>query len=316
MDIPAQLTALHAKIIGRLLEPERVPWKAYLSSWLAMPLTAEQRMTAPAQSQHLQRLGRGYPSPAFPIRASRPCGASWIAWRHSGSCTPTGWSAQSRCPTRRSWGSPCSTAGRSQPRAWEHWARQGRTTVEHLRDLLRSGAAQPAQQQEMALLLDAMPAYWEAHIYGPSPQPTHLASADPADRRVFCPAADGQLTHLHTASSTAALLPLGQPAQPMEGQDLPADLRPVLVMKWDPTRPWHPSHSATQHQVLALGPKVMDPRSWGFLSAPAHEYVVRASASCLRALPHPGSQARRCQPHQAHHRLVPTHAMAKQLPLS
>ena len=32
--------------------------------------------------------------------------------------------------------------------------------MEHLRDLLRSGAAQPAQQQEMALLLDALPAAW------------------------------------------------------------------------------------------------------------------------------------------------------------
>ena len=84
----------------------------------------------------------------------------------------------------------------------------------------------------MALLLDAMSAPWAAHIYGPSPQPTHLASANPADRRVFCPAADGQLPHAYTASSTAALLPLGQPAQPMEAQDLPANLRPVLVIEW------------------------------------------------------------------------------------
>ena len=52
-----------------------------------------------------------------------------------------------------------------------------------------------------------------------------------------------------------ALLPLGQPAQPMEAQDLPADLRPVLVIKWDPTRPWHPSHSATQHQVRLWAPR-------------------------------------------------------------
>ena len=116
--------------------------------------------------------------------------------------------------------------------------------MEHLRDLLRSGAAQPAQQQEMVLLLDAMPAPWGAHIYGSSPQPTHLGSADPADRRVLCPAANGQLTHLYTASSTAALLPLGQPAQPVEAQDLPADPRPVLVMKWDPTRAQPLSHPA------------------------------------------------------------------------
>ena len=164
--------------------------------------------------------------------------------------------------------------------------------MEHLRDLLRSGAAQPAQQQEMALLLDAMPAAWAAHIHGPSPQPTHLASADPADRRIFCPGPDGHLTHTYTASSTAALLAVEQLPQPMLGQDLPADLRPVLVIQWDPTRPWHPRHSAGQHQVPALGPHLVgawpdgtvDPRSWGFSSVPAHEYVVRDSASRLRAL--------------------------------
>ena len=144
----------------------------------------------------------------------------------------------------------------------------------------------------MALLLDAMPAAWAAHIHGPSPQPTHLASADPADRRIFCPGPDGHLTHTYTASSTAALLAVEQLPQPIMGQDLPADLRPVLVIQWDPTRPWHPRHSAGQHQVPALGPHLVgawsdgtvDPRSWGFSSVPAHEYVVRDSASRLRAL--------------------------------
>ena len=65
MDIPAQLTALQAKIVGRLLEPERVPWKAYFSGWLAMPLTAEQRAAVPAQSQHLWQLGTGLPFSSF-----------------------------------------------------------------------------------------------------------------------------------------------------------------------------------------------------------------------------------------------------------
>ena len=65
MDISAQLTALQAKIIGRLLMPERVPWKAYFSGWLAMPLTAERRAAFPAQSQHLRQLGTGLPSSSF-----------------------------------------------------------------------------------------------------------------------------------------------------------------------------------------------------------------------------------------------------------
>ena len=111
----------------------------------------------------------------------------------------------------------------------------------------------------MALLLDAMPALWAPTIYGPSTQPTHLASAHPADLRVFCPAADGQLTHAYTAYSTAALLPLGQPAQPMEAQDLPADPRPVLVI--DP-------HQAMASQPLshpAPGTSSGPPPCWGLV---------------------------------------------------
>jgi hypothetical protein len=59
--------------------------------------------------------------------------------------------------------------------------------MKHLRDLLLSRASQLAQQQEMAFLADARLAPWAAHIFGPRPQPTYLASTDPADRRVFCP---------------------------------------------------------------------------------------------------------------------------------
>ena len=308
VDIPAQLTALQAKIIGRLLEPERVPWKAYFSGWLAMPLTAEQRAAVPGQSQHLWQLGTGLPFSSFPsqsIQAPRRVAAYLEAFRQ---LHPHRLVSPEAMPFQEVMGQPLFHSRQithlGQPIAWEHWARQGRTTVEqkqkkkkkktveHLRDLLRSGAAQPAQQQEMALLLDAMPAAWAAHIHGPSPQPTHLASADPADRRIFCPGPDGHLTHTYTASSTAALLAVEQLPQPMLGQDLPADLRPVLVIQWDPTRPWHPRHSAGQHQVPALGPHLVgawpdgtvDPRSWGFSSVPAHEYVVRDSASRLRAL--------------------------------
>ena len=57
VDIPAQLTALQAKIIGRLLEPQRVPWTAYFSGWLAMPLTAEQRAAVPAHFSALVAAG-------------------------------------------------------------------------------------------------------------------------------------------------------------------------------------------------------------------------------------------------------------------
>jgi hypothetical protein len=76
VDIPAQLTALQANINGRLLEPERVPWKAYFSSWLAMPLTAEQRIIAQQSSIICGSWAGDYPSPVSPFTVSRPRGVS------------------------------------------------------------------------------------------------------------------------------------------------------------------------------------------------------------------------------------------------
>ena len=83
------------------------------------------------------------------------------------------------------------------PISWEAWARHGRVRLQHLRDLIVSGASQTqaALQQEVALLLGIMPSSWAAHVCGPSPRPAHMASADPDDSRVFCPDAEGQLIH-------------------------------------------------------------------------------------------------------------------------
>ena len=201
------------------------------------------------------------------------------------------------------------------------WARQGRVRLQHLRDIILSGAplTQPALQQEVTLLLDSMPASWAAHICGPSPQPTPMASAAPGDSRVFCQDAEGQLIHTYTVTPTAALLPA--PPQP----EAPADLRPVLVMDWYPTRPWHPRHMGPQahavdaaaapaqpqpqpesahgpHLVGAWSAGITDPRSWGFGSEPSPRVCGKDTS---RRLAHAGTRhrgpARRCQLHAASH---------------
>ena len=68
MDIRAQLTALQAKIIGRLLEPEHQAWKAFFDSWLSMALTAEQILSTPPQQQPIWQLGRYLPFSSFSTR--------------------------------------------------------------------------------------------------------------------------------------------------------------------------------------------------------------------------------------------------------
>ena len=162
------------------------------------------------------------------------------------------------------------------PIAWEAWARQGRLRLQHLRDIILSGTTQtqPALQQEVTLLLDSMPASWAAHVCGPAPQPTHLVSAAAGDSRVFCPDAEGQLIHTYTVTPTAAL----QPALPLPEA---ADLRPVLVMDWDPTRPWHPPSwrrrrgSGTASASATAGPQ--DSPRWCLVSWRHRPQILAAS---------------------------------------
>ena len=175
-------------------------------------------------------------------------------------------------------------------------------------------------QQEVTLLLDSMPASWAAHVCGPAPQPTHLVSAAAGDSRVFCPDADGQLIHTYTVTPTAALQPALPLPEASQQPPLPADLRPVLVMDWDPTRPWHPRHMhepATQTRFrhsLSLShswPSALTSLVPGQLASSTPD--LGASAACPRvcrqdagqplaqAATHYCRPARRCQLHAASH---------------
>jgi hypothetical protein len=129
-DIPAQLTALQAKIIRRLLETVRVPWRqAYFSIRLAIPHTAEQRITAPAQSLHLCQLGKGLPISSFPtqsIQAPQRVVACLEAFRQ---LHPHRLVSAEQMPHQEVMRQPLFHSSQithlGEPIAREHWARQG-----------------------------------------------------------------------------------------------------------------------------------------------------------------------------------------------
>ena len=183
VDIRAQLTALQAKIIGRLLEPEHIAWKAFLDSWLSMPLTAGQILSTPPQQQPIWQLGRYLPFSSFSTRfidAPARVTAYIDAFRQ---LHPHRLVAVEDLPHQEVMSQPLFHNWQIQhmgtPISWEAWARQGRVRLQHLRDIILSGTArtQPALQQEVTLLLDSMPASWAAHVCGPAPQPTHATAA-------------------------------------------------------------------------------------------------------------------------------------------
>ena len=135
-----------------------------------------------------------------------------------------------------------------RPISWETWARQGTVRLQHLRDIILSGAplTQPALQQEVTLLLDSMPASWAVQTYAQSWDPTR-----PWHPRHMRPQA-------HAVDAAAA------PAQPQP----------------------QPESAHSPHLVGAWSAGIIDPTSWGFGSEPAHEYVVRTSQPLAHAATH------------------------------
>jgi hypothetical protein len=140
-----------------------------------MPLTAEQRLSTPSQQQHLWQLGRYLPFSSFSTRsidAPRRVVAYIDAFRQ---LHPHRLVAVDDLPYQEVMSQPLFHSWQIQhmgdPISWEAWARQGRVRLQHLRDLILSGAHQTqlALQQKVALLLASMPPSWAAHVCGPSP---------------------------------------------------------------------------------------------------------------------------------------------------
>ena len=60
VDVSAQIMALQAKVLGRLLEPEQLAWKAFFDFWLhrsAAWLAAQAPASLSARHQHIWQLG-------------------------------------------------------------------------------------------------------------------------------------------------------------------------------------------------------------------------------------------------------------------
>ncbi|BDA51426.1 probable LINE-1 retrotransposable element ORF2 protein [Coccomyxa sp. Obi] len=231
VDLRAQILALQAKVVSRLLEPEQLAWKAFFDFWLYRT-TAWQTAQEPrpaAHHQHIWQLGRFLPFSAFdaqrmqaplrvrqyvyayqklqPHRLSQPDSLEY----HEVMCEPLFFNRQVRDAT-------------GQPIALEAWARQGLVRVSDLRTLVHSPPPTVAAlQSHIQLLLAALPEQWRMFVHGPPSAAQWLASP---------------------ASSSGALVPVPAGSQ----QPLPATAQPVLVLGWNITRPWHPRHSTPRTQ--------------------------------------------------------------------
>ena len=180
MAVPQQLAALQAKVIGRLMEPERLPWKAYLHHWLyrSREWLDAQGPALQDTSQHIWQPGRflifssldvrhthlparvGADIRAYrqlaPHRLKAPGGLPCLDIRHE----PL---FHSRCildPTTH------------LPLAWPAWARRAILRVGDLRALV---SARPEDSHidlrvDLPTTLAARPAIWRAALQCDAPQ--------------------------------------------------------------------------------------------------------------------------------------------------
>ena len=311
VDIRSQILALQAKVLGRLLEPEQLAWKAFFDFWLyrsAAWLAAQAPATLSARRQHIWQLGRFLLFSSFearflqaPLRVRRYVHAYQQLkphrLRHPDSLShhavmsePLFFNRQLR-----------DAAG--QPFAWEYWARQGLVRISHLRALVHGPPPQDAAlQQGTQILLAALPEQWRHFVHEQPPTAQWLASPGTTDRRIWSLTATGLYTCGHIVSSTGALTPVAAGTAAALAA-LPVTAQPALVQGWDITRPWHPRSRTTQqqdqheqdsqpqqqepappHLFGIWGSHLVDPHSWGLGKRPAHEYVVKEATTQRQVL--------------------------------
>ena len=215
VDIRAQILALQAKVVGRLLEPEQLAWKAYFDHWLYRStawLAAQAPDTVPARRQHIWQLGRFLLFSSFAAKhVDAPDRVRQYLHAYQ-QLRPHRLHAPEALGYEAVMGEPLFfnrqlTGADMQPFAWEDWARLGLVRISHLRDLAR-GPEHPdrAVRERMPILLAALPAAWRQLIQMQPPAAEWYASPDPSDRRVWSRAAAGSTYLLsHTVSSTATL---------------------------------------------------------------------------------------------------------------
>ncbi|CAL8470818.1 g10360 [Coccomyxa elongata] len=256
VDIRSQISALQAKVIGRLLEPEQLAWKAFFDFWLYRSpawISARGQAALDARHQHIWQLGRFLLFSTFdasrlqapprvckyvesyqqlqPNRLIQPDSLSF----HATMSEPLFFNRQLRDAD-------------SLPFAWEDWARQGLVRMSDLRSLVHGPTPHDASfRQRIQTLLAALPEPWHRLLRSEHPAAQWLASPDNTDRRVWSRSAAGHYTCTHTASTSGALIPVEAGAAHQQAI-MPPTARPALVQGWDITRPWHPRSGASQRQ--------------------------------------------------------------------
>jgi len=256
VHVPTQIQALQAKVISRLLEPERLAWKVfqvyhlsqasqvqplgYGASILFSTLSTDQLPLPARLSAYVAAFRALHPHRLQPVTAMLPSDVL---------NEPLFFNRQISQPAASSatTSTACPAAAFLTPQQKPLMLSAGITKVAHLRLSLQFQKPQLLASELSSVLL-ALPPTWRT-IVSSAPACTWFQVLSASGRQLIQDAQTGQL-HIITAH-----LQLQQtPSEPVSNPS------PVQVISWDPSRPWR----GPTHQPVQLGsPLYLQGQLWG-----------------------------------------------------
>ncbi|KAL3147942.1 hypothetical protein ABBQ32_002391 [Trebouxia sp. C0010 RCD-2024] len=289
VEVPTQIQALQAKVVSRLLEPERLAWKVFQLHHLSRAPQASQLAygatilfsTASTASLHLPARLMGYvtafralqPHRLLPVNAM-PAEAILNE--------PLFLNQQIRLPL-----SPATTHGANggvgsrpfTPQDQPLLLAAGITKVAHLQAALQIQHPQALTACLQSLLL-ALPLPWQAAATAAPTAPPWRQGHSASGTQLIQNTQTGQQ---HTVSPHCRLL-----QAPTQAISISS---PMHVTPWDPSRPWRGPAQQSAQSTVALysqgrlwGPEHLSWGVWGWGQQPAHQLVVRQASQRLRLI--------------------------------
>ena len=288
VHVPTQGQALQAKVVSRLLEPERLPWKVFqLHQLSSAPCTQPLAYglgilfsTLSTSSLQLPARLSGYVS-AF--RALRPHRLLLPQDMQSEDVLNEQLFHNKQIVVPVSLSPATATSCNAQPLTPQHHpslVTAGITKLAHLQAKLQLPQPQHVAASMQAVLL-ALPAAWRAVAQSAPPAPAWVhASTTASTHQMLLHPLTGQL---HQVGADHRLQPV--PAVAFTA------VVPAQVVAWDPARPWRgPTHQPAQRaaplyaQGQLWGPAHMSYGVWGWGSQPAHQLIVKHASERLRLI--------------------------------
>ncbi|DBA97741.1 TPA: hypothetical protein ACH3X3_012621 [Trebouxia sp. C0006] len=266
VHVPTQIQALQAKVISRLLEPERLAWKVfqlrhlsqasqvqplgYGASIFFSTLSTDQSQLPARLSAYVAAFRALHPHRLQPVTAMLPSDVLKEPLFFNSSATTN---------------TACSAAAFLTPQQKPLMLSAGITKVAHLRLSLQLQQPQLLASELSSVLLALTPA-WRT-IVSSAPACTWFQVLSASGRQLIQDVQTSML-HIHLQLQQTPPEPVSNPSpvQALEGPNVPAS-------------------SARQSLVLArsaVGPANLSLGVWGWGSQPAHQLVVRQAGLRLR----------------------------------